>query len=352
MINKLKNIEIYTPVEEKYNIRLDANESFINTGGILKDKISEAISGISLNRYPDSIARGAIEAFADYYGISSDNVTAGNGSDELISIITACFLEKGDTILTLSPDFSMYAFYSGLYELNVAVIEKDKESMTAGVSEIIDYCAENGVKAVIFSNPCNPTSLGIQRDEILRLLDSLSCLVILDEAYMDFWDQSVLDKINSYNNLIILKTCSKAIGLAGLRLGFAVAGKEITASLRAVKSPYNTDAVSQAAGAAVLSEKELLKDAREKIISSVKELYAGILSVSESRPALEIEKVYDTKTNFVFVSTKKAAEIHKYLLGRSISIRLLGDYLRVTAGTPEENKALLDALKGFQDEKN
>jgi histidinol-phosphate aminotransferase len=345
--DKLKKIAAYDPIEGNYAIRLDANESCYNINEVIGDKIAEAIKNVALNRYPDPMAKDVVNTFADYYGISSDTVTAGNGSDELISIISSCFLEKGNSVLTLAPDFSMYAFYGSLYELDVHTLNKN-EDLNITVDTIIDYCNSNNIKALIFSNPCNPTSLGIEKDEIIRLIKSVSCLVILDEAYMDFWDQSILDRVNEFDNLIILKTCSKAIGIAAVRLGFAVACPKITSMLRTVKSPYNTDSVSQIIGKTILSEKVLLTEYRKKLIDSRTQLNAEIKKLSEKYSILE--EVYNSVTNFVFIKTSSAKAIHTKLLEKSIAVRGFDGYLRINAGTEEENNAVIKALEEILNE--
>ncbi len=339
--SKLKKLEPYDPIDGNYKIRLDANESYFNVNEQLGDKIAEEIKKIPLNRYPDPLANGAIKAFAELYGVQEKYVTAANGSDELISIITSCFLEKDDKILTLSPDFSMYAFYSSMYELKVDSLPKES-SLQINIPKVIDYCNNQNIKAVIFSNPCNPTSIGVSRQDIIRLLKNVFCLVIIDEAYMDFWDQSILDEIENYDNLIVLKTCSKAIGLAGIRMGFAVAGETITTALRSVKSPYNTDSISQAICKTVLSEKELLRSLCDEIVERRTELHTEILALSKKY--VKLEKVYDSVTNFVFIKTAYGKQIYEKLLEKSIAIRYMGSYIRITAGSKEENQAVISAL--------
>ncbi len=344
--SKLKKLEPYDPIEGGYKIRLDANESYFNVNEQLGDKIAEEIRKISLNRYPDPMASGAVKAFAEYYNVPEKYVTAGNGSDELISIISSCFLETGDKILTLSPDFSMYAFYSSMYELKVETLPKEP-SLQINIPKVIDYCNNQNIKAVIFSNPCNPTSLGVLKQDIIKLVKNVYCLVIIDEAYMDFWNQSILDEIENYDNLIILKTCSKSIGLAGIRMGFAVAGETITTALRSVKSPYNTDSISQAICKTVLSEKELLKNCCSELVESRKALYSEIVALAQKY--VQFEKVYDSVTNFVFIKTGYGKQIYEKLLDKSIAIRYMGSYIRITAGSKAENEAVIKALNEILD---
>ncbi|MDY2846980.1 MAG: histidinol-phosphate transaminase [Oscillospiraceae bacterium] len=345
LTRKLKEIEAYEPAVPDFKIRLDANESFIDifkSVPELGERILSEMKDIPVNRYPDSKAMELTAAFADYYNIPLKYITAGNGSDELISLIIGTLLSKGETLLTLSPDFSMYTFYGVLSEVNIYRMPKE-ENYTVNIQKVIDYCNNNNVKAVIFSNPCNPTSLGIPREDIIKLLKNLFCLVIVDEAYMDFWDQSVLDEVANYDNLIVLKTCSKAFGLAGMRVGFAVAGETITNALRMAKSPYNVDVYSQIAAKNVLMEKNLLRSFTEKIIESRKSLNKMLSELAVDSNL--IDKVYESNTNFVFMRTKYADKIYKGLCERSISIKRIGEnHLRITAGSYDENTVLMAAL--------
>jgi histidinol-phosphate aminotransferase len=343
LTKKLKKIDSYEPVEMDFDIRLDANESPFNVPPEMADEIAEAVRKIPFNRYPDPYACAVREAFAKANNLPAEYITAGNGSDELISIIASCFLQKGDRILTLTPDFSMYAFYSKLYELDVHILKKDETYNTINVSEIIDYSNTKNIKAVIFSNPCNPTSLGIKKSEIIRLLKSVFCLVIIDEAYMDFWDESVLSEVQNFDNLIVLKTCSKALGAAAVRLGFAVAKETISNALRAAKSPYNTDTLSQTIGEIILSYKDISDANIKAIIENREHLEAGLRALSNEFSV--IDKVFDSVTNFVLIRTSKGAEIYEKLLEKSISIRFMGKYLRITAGTKTENEILLKNLR-------
>lgn len=342
--DKIRNLKPYDPISGEYAIRLDANESFFSLPEDLQQEYARIASHLALNRYPDPLATQLCQAFADYYQVPVENVTAGNGSDELISIICNSFLEKGDRFLTLEPEFSMYRFYGSLSE-GVPVTLQKPENLQIDVDEVIRVCREQDIKLLIFSNPCNPTSLGLGREEVRRLISSVEALVVLDEAYMDFWDQSLLQEFQDYDNLMILRTCSKAFGGAALRLGFAVASLPLTNALKAVKSPYNVNSFSQAAGAALLRRKEASQVALEEILRSRDMLLAGLKELE--REFSQALHVYESCTNFAFLRMEKAGEAHAYLLGQSIAVRKFPGYLRITAGTPQENAAVLEALSRF-----
>ena len=342
---KLVNLVPYDPITGHYDIRLDANESCFNLSDSLKEKISRSISKIDFNRYPDCLAKAPTKAFAELYGIPEEFISAGNGSDELISIIEGCFFEAGGTIVNVSHDFSMYEFYAQLYEVNVRTYQKEAD-LTINADKLIAFCKENKAKGLIFSNPCNPTSIGLDRASVRKIIEALDgVLVILDEAYMDFWDQSLLADVDKYDNLLILKTCSKAIGLAAVRFGFAVANKTITNAIRAAKSPYNNDTVAQTIVSDILSEKQYLADCRDIIIKNTKQLYSDIVSINERYNCFE--KVYETCTNFILIKTEEFEKIYKYMLDNSIAIRKFSGFIRVTAGSAEENARFIEVLEKY-----
>jgi histidinol-phosphate aminotransferase len=347
---KLDSFTPYEPLTGDYPIRLDVNESFIE---IPTDEVVRAVMDIDrlkLNRYPDPYATKAVGAFADLFGVDLDCVTAGNGSDELIGLIAAGLLEKGDKVGVFSYDFSMYGFYARLYELEVVTFKKN-DDFTVDIDKVIKFVKSNNIKCLIFSNPCNPTSLGIKKSEVMRLVKETDALTVVDEAYMDFWseDESMLsmlpsagrDSFSAPSNLIVLRTCSKSVALAGIRMGFAVANKKITRALRMVKSPFNVNSLTQSIAAAVLGDEKGYRQSIELIKRHTDDLYEAckglvVLGV--------FERVYETKTNFVFCETEQAEEIYDFLLEHGIAVRRFGDYLRICAGTREEMNVLLSKL--------
>lgn len=342
--DKIKNLTPYTPVTERYPVRLDANESYFDPYQFpdISRAISKAVSQAMLNRYPDPGAAGVCRAFAKLYRISEKSLTAGNGSDELISLICGCLLSKGGKVLTLTPDFSMYRFYGELYELELMALPKPP-SLQIDVDAVLEVISREKIDLLIFSNPCNPTSLLLSREKVLRLL-SAPCLVVVDEAYMEFCEksQSVLDMTDSYDNLIVLKTCSKAVGMAGIRLGFAAAGPALTRALQAAKSPYNINSLTQAVGEAVLSRPDFLQSCRDELIASRKSLEKALREGFSSFP--QLQTLFQSQTNFVFMKVKNAAHTCRALQSHGILVREMGEYLRVTAGTKEENERFLQVL--------
>ncbi len=337
---KLRNLVPYDAVAGDYKIRLDANESFINPGESFGEQFLAAFSKVQFNRYPDPKAAELCRCFAGYYGIDPACVVAGNGSDELIAVIMGAFLRPGDKVLTFSPEFSMYQLYGEIYDKeNIIVRKKEDLILTAG--DVLDAVNECHPEAIVISNPCSPTSLVMSREDVLHIIESTDALVIIDEAYMDFSDQSILKVAGKYDNLIVLKTCSKAWGMAAIRLGFAVSPPKIIRALHSVRSPYNVDSLTQAAGCVILSNHDYIKKAVEEIKKSRDYLYQGLAELEETK---EVIRVIKPDTNFVLMECEDAESIFEELKKRSIIVRRLGNYLRITAGTRKENDALIHAL--------
>ena len=332
----------YDPSEGTYRIRLDANESFLLPTQEDRLKMAAAAADVALNRYPDPLASEVCAAFARLYGLPQEQVTAGNGSDELISLILSSFLQKGEKVLTLSPEFSMYRFYTTITETPCITLEKG-EGFRIDPDAVLETLRRESVRLLIFSNPCNPTSVGLEREGVRRIVEGPDALIVLDEAYMDFWDQSLLSEVGQYDNLIILKTVSKALGMAALRLGFAVANPTLTGILRAAKSPYNVNAVTQVMAAVVLENPtyyeiypQLLRQSREMLMDGLRRLQEEGL----------IQWVCDSCTNFAFLQFERAREMYEEMKERGILVRLFGDNrMRITAGTEAENREVLETLR-------
>lgn len=347
--DKIKNLVPYEPVSGSYKIRLDANECTLNYDVEFMKTVDKAVHNIDFNRYPDPCCVELRKSFSDFYGLNYKNVTVGNGSDELIFLIESAFLQKGEKILVFSPDFSMYEFYSKITENQCFKFNKN-EDLNIDIDKLIDTVNSNEISLVIFSNPCNPTGQGISKSEAHKLVNSVNSLVVLDEAYMDFWDEenSLLKEVNEYSNLIIFRTASKALGSAALRLGFAVADETITKAIAAVKSPYNVNSVSQAIGCELYKNKDFLINRINTIVQNTKKLYNEMVRVSKLTDDFY---VYPTKTNFVLIKTGFSKELWEYLKTESIAVRWMGEFIRITSGTDDEINSTVSAIEQFVSER-
>lgn len=334
--SKLEKLAPYEPTIEKFEVVLDANESFLAPSGKLKEKIDKALSAVSLNRYPDPTAKALCTAAAECYGVLPEQVVAGNGSDELISLIMSTMVETGGKVVISAPDFSMYAFYAELSEH--PVISAGKNDLYPDAETMIKTVRDNNADLLIFSNPCNPSGQGLKRDDVIRVIENCDSLVVVDEAYMEFWDQSVLDCVGKYPNLIVLKTCSKAFGLAAARCGFVISTKEIADNVKKAKSPYNVNGFTQAAALEILRDSEYISSSISSILESREKLYNALCDIGA--------KPISCNTNFVLIKLENAKTVWLKLREMGISVRnIMGDYLRITAGSDEENARVVSALK-------
>ncbi|MDR1669866.1 MAG: histidinol-phosphate aminotransferase family protein [Oscillospiraceae bacterium] len=336
---KLKDFKPYPPMTETIPVRLDGNESCYPLPDKLMNEIAEVVRNTPLHRYPDPAAAEVCALAEAFWDAPEGSAVAGNGSDELISVALSALLPRGGKLLVCDPDFSMYRFYAALYEIECVGVPRTPG--VPGAEELIQ--AGRGADAVILSNPCNPTGQVLPLPQVVQMVETLTCPVLLDEAYMDFWEESsVLPYIERYNNLIVLKTCSKNLALAGIRLGFVFAGAELADILRSVKSPYNVSSVTQAIGAAVLRHPELLLKNTNRIRAQKDKLYARLSEWARFRDGVTVT---DTAANFVLLDLPDAAGCHAALRAKGIAVRLINGGLRITAGTGNEITALMEALQ-------
>ena len=336
----------YVPDTSDPRIKLDANESPYATPESVLEAMKNAIDLETINRYPDPDMKELLSSYGRHIGVGADRIVAGDGSDELIALIINTFLCEGGKILICEPDFSMYSFYSEFSGCET-VRYKKKNGMDIDFSELSELVEKEGVRLVIFSNPCNPTGEIDTRETVLGFTDKVKAIVVCDEAYMEFApkDQSVIADTEERDNLIVLKTVSK-MGLAGLRCGFAISSTELIAALKKTKSPYNLNSVTQKAVAVAMDNYADI-DANVQAIKASAERMYGELAELQGELGFELRR---SNANFVFLrftEDGKAGRIHAFLKENGISVRLMGSCLRITAGTNEEVTALIECMKRY-----
>lgn len=314
----------------EYMIFLDANESPYPNG---------------VNRYPDPQQRTLKGELSKKYSVPETSILLGNGSDEVLDLIYRAFCEPQiDNIITMPPTYGMYKVLAGINAIeNREVYLTDEFQLD--VKGIMEQVNDN-TKLILLCSPNNPTANSFSYDSIICLLEEFKGLVVVDEAYIDFARQeSLINQLEKYPNLIVTRTFSKAIGLAGLRLGVCIASAEIIQILNRIKPPYNINELTQArALQEVLNEEITLTRIAEINIEKDR-------MVKELKEIGLIEHIYPSEANFILVKVDDANLRYQQLIEKGIVIRnrssqpLCENCLRFSIGLLNENNTLIRALQ-------
>lgn len=317
----------FTEVADVY---LDANENPFENG---------------MNRYPDPYQKMVKERLSEIKSIPAKNILLGNGSDEVLDLIFRAFCEpKQDNVICTPPTYGMYKVLSGLndIELKDSLLTID---FTLNVDDILSQ-VDVTTKIIFLCSPNNPTGNSIPQEQIEIVLEKSNCLVVIDEAYIDFSEEiSWSVKLEEYPNLIVCQTLSKAWGMAGIRLGICYASVEIISVLNKIKPPYNVNILTQQKALETLNNVEEFEQKLIQILSERKKLKETLSKLSF------IERIYPTDANFWLIKVDDANKRYKQLLEKSVVIRnrttqpLCENCLRITVGTSIENEKLIKALK-------
>ena len=322
-------------------IKLDANENPYPFPEEVAREIGQLASGDLLSRYPDSGAVKLRQAIAGYAGVQPEQVMVGNGSDELILNILLTFGTGGRVLIT-NPTFSMYKIHALVAGASPIPVPR-RADFFVDVPALVTYARQPESKVVFICSPNNPTGNATRLGEIESVLHQVNCLVVVDQAYLEFGGEDCVPLLNQYPNLLILRTFSKAFSLAGLRVGYLLANPDVLRQMQKVKQPYNLNAFSQAAAAAVLEHRDIFRGQIGAILEQREVLRRGLEAIEGVTP-------YPSAANYLLFHTNYASKmVYQALLDRGILIRRLGGpelpgYLRVSVGTPEQNKQFLSVL--------
>lgn len=340
----VRSLTPYKPKNYKVVAKLDANENN-HVALKLNDKIIEELKNLKINEYPDSDSTVVRGMLAEDLGVSIDQIILGCGSDQIITLIINAFIDKGDKILIHTPTFDMYRItnqVAGGVTLEVPL----GENFEFNCAEFIRAMKEEKPKIIFLTNPNNPTGGVIPKDEILQVIENSTGIVAIDEAYMEFYKDSAIDLVERYNNVVVLRTLSKAFGLAGARVGYSIASTELTEVINRVKPPYNVSSIDQLAAKVCLENKEWSKDIIEEIIDERER-------VKDNLNKLCNIKVYNSEANFILFNIKNAKDIYEHLINKGVLIRYFGEQgplagcLRVSIGTREQNDLFLKLLEDY-----
>ena len=340
---EIRALSAYAVAKAEGMVKLDAMENPFALPAGVRTRLGEALARVPINRYPDGGADAAKDALRRAFSIPVDQgLLLANGSDELIQIITSALARPGAAMLVPEPSFVMYrmnAIYAGMRFVGVPLGQDfmlDRAAMLAAIER-------EGPALVYLAYPNNPTGNLFAASDVEAVLRATRGLVVVDEAYYAFADGSFLPRVAEFANLLVLRTVSK-VGMAGIRLGYAVAAAEWIAELNKVRQPYNVNALTQAAAEVLLADTGWIAEQAAAIRGERTRLEAGL-------GRLPGTTMFPTQTNFVLVRVTDANEVFEGLKARRILVKnlhgwhpLLANCLRITVGTTEENDLLLAAM--------
>lgn len=334
------------PIEElerelgiKGPIKLASNENPIGPSRLAL----EALKGkeLGINRYPDGGGYYLRKALSERLSIDMDNIILGNGSNELIDIAVRTYMRQGDEAVMAHPSFVVYAM--SVQAMGCKAIQVPLKDYRHDLKRMLDSLTDK-TRMLFIANPNNPTGTINKKEEFDHLMENIpdGVLVVMDEAYYEYvTDPEYADSMKWFKmgkDIFILRTFSKIYGLAGLRIGYGIASKEIITEINKLRPPFNTNSLGQVAALAALGDEEHIKKSRQINEEGKRFLYSEL-------ERLNIQYI-PTEANFIYIPVRDSMGLYDALLKKGVIIRPMGpEAIRVTIGLPEENKRFIETLE-------
>ncbi|MDD5556733.1 MAG: histidinol-phosphate transaminase [bacterium] len=331
----IERMEGYRPGEQPSDgkfIKLNTNENPYPPS----PRVREALAGEAerLQLYPDPLAEALRERIAGIHGVPKERVIAGNGSDDVLTMVMRTFAERGDPVASPVPTYTLYETLCGIQGARYLPVPY-REDYSLDPSAV-----PARAKVVFVANPNSPSGTLLPAATLSAIAGRIAGVLVVDEAYVDFARRDCLDLARRHENVIILRSLSKSFSLAGLRLGYGIAREEIVSNLRKVKDSYNVSRLALAGGLAALGDLPWMRENVRKVVATRRRLTAGLQRLGFG--------VLPSEANFVLACTTgyPARQIHELLKRKRILVRYydtprLRDCIRVSVGTDEETEALL-----------
>ena len=342
---EVRRLRAYSLRPDRARIKLNQNENAWDTPAEVKEEVLRRVAISAWSRYPDFISEGLHRRLAQHCGWTPEGIIAGNGSNELIQALMMATLSEGKRVLISEPTFALYrqlATILGAEVLSVPLTNELQYDVAA-----LKAAIQSAAPAVtVVCSPNNPTGCLLNRRDLASLLEVAKGLVVVDEAYFEFANETAVPLLEQYPNLIVLRTFSKAMALAGLRLGYLLAAPELVREISKAVLPYNLNFISQTAAEVAL---EMYQSKLKSLVS--------LICAERERLFMQLEqieglKAIPSRANFILIRSAIAPQrIYQQLLRRNILVRdvssypMLQDCFRISVGTPEENDELVSALK-------
>ncbi len=345
--DNIKSLKPYSSArhefEGKASVYLDANENAFGSPTAQGETMA-----VNFNRYPDPLQWQLKFQLARIKGVPAENIFIGNGSDEVIDLAFRIFCNPGkDNVIICPPTYGMYEVSANINDVEIrkVMLTKDFQLDVEGVMKMID----SNTKLLFICSPNNPTGNNMNRGDIELLLNNFPGIVLIDEAYINYSNQKTfIQELTEYPNLIVMQTLSKAWGLAALRLGLCYASLDIIDLFNKVKPPYNINLASQELGLKALAQTALVNDWIRVAVKEREQLKRDLQQFSF------VQKIYNSDANFLLVKVTDADALYKHLATGEVVVRnrsrepLCEGCLRITVGTPDENKQLIELLRRYK----
>lgn len=339
-------LQSMVPYDPKYlpaKVLLSANENPNDVPEEVRREAMSAARHVALNRYPDPLANDLRDLIAEANGLSRGQVLVGNGGDELLFDLALAWGGPGRTMVTLPPTFSVYSANARLTNTDVVSIPL-REDFTIDEEAVISRMSKGDIDYIVITSPNNPTGLLAPESFVKRLLDATDALVIVDEAYFEFSRRTVRPLLEEHENLVILRTFSKAFSLAGVRIGYLLSSETVINELLKVRQPYSVDAVSQAIARVVFEHRAKFEPGIAAIIDERARVFEQLATI----PGVV---AYPSDANYILIRLDGAEEVWQRLYDAGVLVRDLArgerteNCLRVSIGSREENDTFLHTLR-------
>lgn len=337
-----RSLSLVRPVLRKLTPYSSARDEFEGEASVFLDANENGLV-TAYNRYPDPLQRAVKNEIAKIKNIATENVMLGNGSDEVLDLIFRLVCEPGlDKVAYLNPSYGMYNVLAGINQLETIAIELDAD-FTKAPNDILEQAKT--AKLLVLCNPNNPTGLLYPKPDLIRIIEAFKGVVVLDEAYIDFCpEESVANLVNDYPNLIVTQTLSKSFGMAGLRIGMAIANTYWIQALNTIKPPYNLSALVQEKAIELLNSTNW-HEVTNTIIAERNRVEYFL------RNFPIVRRVVKSAANFILFEVDNASQVYQFLASRGVVVRNRSsqfncrNMLRVSIGTPEENEQFIQLME-------
>ena len=340
---QLEQLVPYDPKSLPAKIMNSANENPQDVEEQIKREAMSAVRNVKLNRYPDPLANELRDLIAEANGLDRNQVLLGNGGDELLFNLALAYGGPGRKFLNMPPTFSVYQNNAQLTGTEVVNVPRLAD-YSIDEQAVLDRVSQGDIDFVIVTSPNNPTGQLAPEDFVLKLLDATDALVMVDEAYFEFSRTTLRPYLMQHQNLVLLRTFSKAFSLAGVRLGYLLGNECVIREFLKVRQPYSVDAVSQAIGKVVFQNRAKFEPGIIQIISERQRMLEELAAIPGVDP-------YPSDSNYILFKVAQAGQVWQQLFDQGILIRdfskarYLEGSLRVSVGTPQENDQFLAALR-------